>query len=65
MGRIRYVTFAPSFMSLEADKKHEKTHGNESATPSQPSQPKSITNNVTATSEINSTPKTTPESPKK
>ncbi|KLJ06629.1 hypothetical protein EMPG_17868 [Blastomyces silverae] len=66
-----YVTFAPSFMSLEADKKHEKAHGEESATlsqpsqPPQPSQPKPAVDNVAATLEDkNNTAKTVPESPK-
>ncbi|KKZ66779.1 hypothetical protein EMCG_07536 [[Emmonsia] crescens] len=61
-----YVTFAPSFISLEADKKHEKAHynGNESAATSPPSQPKPAVNNVAATSENNSNPNTVPESPK-
>ncbi|PGH36764.1 hypothetical protein GX50_00424 [[Emmonsia] crescens] len=59
-----YVTFAPSFISLEADKKHEKAHGNESAATSLPSQPKPAANNVAATSENNNNPNTVPESPK-
>ncbi|PGH05211.1 hypothetical protein GX51_03110 [Blastomyces parvus] len=66
-----YVTFAPSFMGLEADKQHEKAHGEESLTPSkpsqlpQPSQPKPAVDNVAATPEDkNSTPKIVPESPK-
>ncbi|KAL2365612.1 hypothetical protein RJZ56_001372 [Blastomyces dermatitidis] len=66
-----YVTFAPSFLSLEADKKHEKAHGTESATPSQPSQPlqpsqpKPVVDNVAAMPEDkNSTAKTVSESPK-
>ncbi|EQL38109.1 hypothetical protein BDFG_00493 [Blastomyces dermatitidis ATCC 26199] len=66
-----YVTFAPSFLSLEADKKHDKAHGTESATPSQPSQPlqpsqpKPVVDNVAAMPEDkNSTAKTVSESPK-
>ncbi|OJD17920.1 hypothetical protein AJ78_02025 [Emergomyces pasteurianus Ep9510] len=46
-----YVTFAPSFMGLEANKMHEKAHGEESAATSPPSQPKLAVTKEVATSE--------------